>query len=152
MAEMYVNIPKDLDEMKIKVLNKFTKRQLAYICIGVAVGGIIYWTTDNIYLMFVLALPIFCLGFYDRKGMAIERKIIIMARFWHFSSIRKYRAATRNQLPPRWYGSATEEKKRLEDIMTKKGKGGGKHDDRSEKDPPKSSKTGSAGAAKTAPK
>lgn len=76
----YVQIPKDLSNVKTKVALNLTKRQL----IGFAVAGLIgiptYLKTRNalgndlaIFLMMILTIPIFFVVFYEKDGLPCEK-------------------------------------------------------------------------------
>ena len=76
----YVQIPKDLSNVKTKVAFNLTKRQL----IGFGVAGIIgiptYLKTRNVlgndlavFLMIVLTIPIFFVVFYEKDGLSCEK-------------------------------------------------------------------------------
>lgn len=76
----YVQIPKDLSNVKTKVAFNLTKRQL----IGFGVAGIIgiptYLKTRNVlgndlavFLMIVLTIPIFFVVFYEKDGLSSEK-------------------------------------------------------------------------------
>ena len=76
----YVQIPKDLTNVKTKVAFNLTRRQL----IGFGVAGIIgiptYLKTRNIlgndlavFLMIILTIPIFFVVFYEKDGLTCEK-------------------------------------------------------------------------------
>jgi len=76
----YVQIPKDLSNVKTKVAFNLTKRQL----IGFGMAGIIgiptYLKTRNVlgndlavFLMIVLTIPIFFVVFYEKDGLSSEK-------------------------------------------------------------------------------
>ena len=76
----YVPVPKDLSNVKTKVMFNLTKRQL----IGFGVAGIIgiptYLKTRNIlgndlavFLMIILTIPIFFVVFYEKDGLTCEK-------------------------------------------------------------------------------
>ena len=76
----YVQIPKDLSNVKTKVALNLTKRQL----IGFAVAGLIgiptYLKTRNalgndlaVFLMIILTIPIFFVVFYEKDGLPCEK-------------------------------------------------------------------------------
>ena len=75
----YVNVPKDLNKIKSKVLFNLTKRQL--ICFGVAalMGVPLFFllkdsagTTAAAMVMIVVMLPGFLLGVYEKNGQPLE--------------------------------------------------------------------------------
>lgn len=76
----YVQIPKDLSNVKTKVAFNLTKRQL----IGFAVAGLIgiptYLKTRialgndlAVFLMLIITIPIFFVVFYEKDGLSCER-------------------------------------------------------------------------------
>ena len=76
----YVQIPKDLSNVKTKVAFNLTKRQL----IGFGVAGIIgiptYLKTRDVlgndlavFLMIILTIPIFFVVFYEKDGLTCEK-------------------------------------------------------------------------------
>ena len=76
----YVQIPKDLSNVKTKVAFNLTKRQL----IGFAVAGLIgiptYLKTRNalgndlaVFLMLIITIPIFFVVFYEKDGLSSEK-------------------------------------------------------------------------------
>ena len=76
----YVQIPKDLSNVKTKVAFNLTKRQL----IGFAVAGLIgiptYLKTRSalgndlaVFLMLIITIPIFFVVFYEKDGLSCEK-------------------------------------------------------------------------------
>ena len=76
----YVQIPKDLSNVKTKVAFNLTKRQL----IGFAVAGLIgiptYLKTRGalgndlaVFLMLIITIPIFFVVFYEKDGIPCEK-------------------------------------------------------------------------------
>jgi len=76
----YVQIPKDLSNVKTKVALNLTKRQL----IGFAVAGLIgiptYLKTRGVvgndlavFLMIILTIPVFFVVFYEKDGLPCEK-------------------------------------------------------------------------------
>ena len=75
----YVNVPKDLNKIKSKVLFNLTKRQL--ICFGVAalMGVPLFFllkdgagTTAAAMVMILVMLPRFLFGVYEKNGQPLE--------------------------------------------------------------------------------
>lgn len=75
----YVNVPKDLNKIKSKVLFNLTKRQL--ICFGVAalMGVPLFFllkgsagTTAAAMVMILIMLPGFLFGVYEKNGQPLE--------------------------------------------------------------------------------
>ena len=86
----YVNVPKDLNKIKSKVLFNLTKRQL--ICFGVAalMGVPLFFllkdsagTTAAAMVMILVMLPGFLFGVYEKNGQPLEvvAKHIIQTKF-----------------------------------------------------------------------
>ena len=76
----YVNVPKDLNKIKSKVLFNLTKRQL--ICFGVAalMGVPLFFllkdsagTTAAAMVMILVMLPGFLFGVYEKNGQPLEK-------------------------------------------------------------------------------
>lgn len=94
----YVDIPKDLDEIKSKIAFGLTKRQLIGFGIAAVIGVPVYLTTRHavgndlgLILMIVsMALPLLY-AIYDPKGMTVEQVVSAWLRF-HFIArgIRPY--------------------------------------------------------------
>lgn len=82
-----VPVPKDLSQIKTKVIWNLTKRQL--ICFGLAglVGIPLYLflkgfigTEPAALLMVIVMLPFFFIAMYERDGMPAEKVLYLMIR------------------------------------------------------------------------
>lgn len=96
---LYMKIPKDMNNIKDKVIWKLTKRQVIIFGIGLALGFIVYWLTYKIVgmstasmLLFVVGCPFFLVGNYDSKnGITLEKIALNIIRYKIFPKIRPYR-------------------------------------------------------------
>lgn len=75
----YVTVPKDLSEVKTKVLFNLTKRQLICFGIGAVVGVPVFFllrpligTSSAAIVMVVLMLPFFLFAMYEKNGQPLE--------------------------------------------------------------------------------
>ena len=76
----YVQIPKDLTNVKTKVAFNLTRRQLIGFAIAGVIGIPIYLKTRNVlgndlavFLMLILTIPIFFVVFYEKDGLSCEK-------------------------------------------------------------------------------
>lgn len=76
----YVTVPKDLSEVKTKVLFNLTKRQLICFGIGAVVGVPVFFllrpligTSSAAIVMVVLMLPFFLFAMYEKNGQPLEK-------------------------------------------------------------------------------
>lgn len=76
----YVTVPKDLSEVKTKVLFNLTKRQLICFGIGAVVGIPVFFllrpligTSSAAIVMVVLMLPFFLFAMYEKNGQPLEK-------------------------------------------------------------------------------
>lgn len=108
----FVNVPKDLSNVKTKVALNLTKRQL--ICFGAAalIGIPIYiFTRGSIgnsaaaLLMIAVMFPLFFVGIYEKDGMPAEKILRNMIRTRFF-----------------WPGKRPYKTENLYEILTKEGK------------------------------
>lgn len=94
----FVRVPKDLNDIKEKVVFGLTKRQLICFGIGLVVGLPMFFLTRNylglnggIYAMGITAAPaIFC-GIYKKNGIYFERQVKFMIEFFKRPKKRYYR-------------------------------------------------------------
>ena len=94
----YVQIPKDLNDIKQKFMFNLTKRQVVSFSIGFATGVPLFFLTRNIIglsggiiLMGCCAAPALICGLYQRNGMYFEQVIKNMFRFFRKPKKRVYR-------------------------------------------------------------
>ena len=94
----YVQIPKDLNDIKQKFMFNLTKRQVVSFGIGFAVGVPLFFLTRNtiglsggIIFMGCCAAPALICGLYKRNGMYFEQVIKNMFCFFKKPNKRVYR-------------------------------------------------------------
>lgn len=75
----YVNVPKDLTNIKTKFIGNFTKRQCVCFGLGVAVGFPAYFavrsvggTTAAFYVLLAVLAPFFLFGIMEKDGLPLE--------------------------------------------------------------------------------
>ena len=78
----YVNVPKDLTEVKTKVLFNLTKRQLVCFALAAAVGVPVFFllrgtvgASASAIIMVALMLPFFLFAMYERNGQPLEKVV-----------------------------------------------------------------------------
>ena len=89
----YVDIPKDLDGIKSKIMLGLTKKQLIGFGVAAVIGVPVYLATrvaigndfGLIAMMVSMALPLLY-AIYEPKGMSIEQYLMVWLRF-HYVSI-----------------------------------------------------------------
>lgn len=96
---LYIEVPKDLNEIKQKLAVGLTKRQLAYFGIAAAAGGLTFWATykqfgvtNAAYCLFAVAAPIAFLGIYNPNGITIEEKIKMIYRYKKSCRLKTYQS------------------------------------------------------------
>lgn len=94
----YVQIPKDLNDIKQKFMFNLTKRQVVSFSIGFVAGVPLFFLTRNIIglsggiiLMGCCAAPALICGLYQRNGMYFEQVIKNMFRFFKKPKKRVFR-------------------------------------------------------------
>ena len=94
----YVPVPKDLTQVKTKLVLNLTKRQLIFFSLAAAVGVPFYFLTRNVIgmsnaatVMVLLMLPAFLFAMYEKDGQPLEEILmnIIRVKFLR-PSVRKY--------------------------------------------------------------
>lgn len=95
---LYMKIPKDMNNIKDKVIWKLTKRQVIFFGIGFALGFIVYWLTYKILgmqtasiLFFGVGCPFFLAGNYEKDGITLEKMALNIIRYKLYPKIRPYR-------------------------------------------------------------
>lgn len=75
----YVDVPKDLTNIKTKFIGKFTKRQCICFGIGILVGFPGYFiaksavgTTAAFYVLIAVMAPFFLFGIVEKDGLPLE--------------------------------------------------------------------------------
>lgn len=78
----YVNVPKDLTEVKTKVLFNLTKRQLVCFALAAVVGVPVFFllrgtvgASASAIVMVALMLPFFLFAMYERNGQPLEKVV-----------------------------------------------------------------------------
>lgn len=91
---LYIEVPKDLNEIKPKFALGLTKRQLITFGIAAAAGGLTFWairqkigTTYAAYCSFAVAVPIVFFGLKN-----FEEKIKIMFKYKKSCHIKTYQS------------------------------------------------------------
>ncbi|MBP5268583.1 MAG: PrgI family protein [Oscillospiraceae bacterium] len=94
----YVQVPKDLNEIKEKFILGFTKRQVICFGIGLVLGAPVYFLTRNtlgmsgaIFAMGAVAAPAILCGLYKKNGVFLEKKIRFMYEYFTRPRKRYYR-------------------------------------------------------------
>ncbi len=95
----YVQVPKDLNEIKEKFILGFTKRQVICFGIGLVLGAPVYFLTRNtlgmsgaIFAMGAVAAPAILCGLYKKNGVFLEKKIRFMYEYFTRPRKRYYRS------------------------------------------------------------
>ena len=94
----YVQVPKDLTNVKNKVAFNLTKRQIICILLGAALGIPFYFFTRNTLGtsnaatgMVILMLPAFLFAMYEKDGMHLEQILFNIIRVKILRpSVRRY--------------------------------------------------------------
>lgn len=95
----YVRVPKDLNDLKEKLIFNLTKRQVICFGIGLIVGLPFFFITKErtnisnaITVMGVVASPAIICGLYKKNGVYFEQRIKHMIEFYKKPRIRYYRS------------------------------------------------------------
>ena len=95
----YVQIPKDLNNIKEKFIMGFTKRQVICFGIGLALGAPVYFLTRDsiglsgaIFAMGAVAAPAILCGLYRKNGIFLEKQVKYMREYFTKPRKRYYRA------------------------------------------------------------
>ena len=85
----YVQIPKDLNDIKEKFIMGFTKRQVICFAIGLAVGAPVFFLTRStigmsgaIFAMGACAAPAILCGLYKKNGVFLEKQVRYMKEYF----------------------------------------------------------------------
>ena len=86
----YVQVPKDLNNVKTKVLFNLTKRQLIWFGAAATIAVPVYFLTRRhigntlaMLLLIIIAMPFFLMAMYEKNGLPFEKiaRIFITSRF-----------------------------------------------------------------------
>ena len=94
----YVQIPKDLNDIKEKVIMGFTKRQGICFGIGLVVGAPVFFLTKNslgmsgaVFAMGAVSAPAILCGLYKKNGVFLEKQVKYMFEYFKQPRKRYYR-------------------------------------------------------------
>lgn len=94
----YVPVPKDLTNVKTKLVFNLTQRQLICFGLGGMVGVPVYFLSRNtignsaaVLVMMGLMMPFFFFAMYERDGQPAEKILRNRIRFWLSPRNRPYR-------------------------------------------------------------
>ena len=94
----YVQIPKDLNDIKEKVIMGFTKRQVICFGIGLVVGAPVFFLTKNslgmsgaVFAMGAVSAPAILCGLYKKNGVFLEKQAKYMFEYYKQPRKRYYR-------------------------------------------------------------
>ena len=94
----YVQIPKDLNDIKEKVIMGFTKLQVICFGIGLVVGVPVFFLTKNslgmsgaVFAMGAVSAPAILCGLYKKNGVFLEKQVKYMFEYFKQPRKRYYR-------------------------------------------------------------
>ena len=94
----YVQIPKDLNDIKEKFIMGFTKRQVICFGIGLALGAPVFFAARNfvgmstaIIAMGIVAAPAILCGLYKKNGVFLEKQAKFMREYFTRPRKRYYK-------------------------------------------------------------
>ena len=94
----YVQIPKDLNDIKEKFIMGFTKRQVICFGIGLVLGAPVFFLTKTaigmsgaIFAMGAVAAPAILCGLYKKNGVFLEKQAKYMREYFTRPRKRYYR-------------------------------------------------------------
>ena len=94
----YVQIPKDLNDIKEKFIMGFTKRQVICFGIGLLIGAPVFFLTSSyvgmstaIMAMGVVAAPAILCGLYKKNGVFLEKQAKFMREYFTRPRKRYYK-------------------------------------------------------------
>lgn len=100
----YVSIPKDLSNVKTKVMLNLTKRQLICFSLAALVGIPVFFLTKEalgssnaVLFMMMLMFPFFMFGLYEKNGQPLE---VILK---HYIDVKFLRSKTRPYITNNFY-------------------------------------------------
>ncbi|WP_295095310.1 PrgI family protein [Ruminococcus sp.] len=86
----YVQVPKDLNKVKTKVVFNLTKRQLIWFSAAAFTAVPVYFLTRShigntlaMLLLIIISMPFFLMAMYEKNGLPFEKnaRIFITSRF-----------------------------------------------------------------------
>lgn len=96
----YVQIPKDLNDIKEKFVMGFTKRQVICFGIGLVLGVPVFFLTKNalgmsgaIFAMGACVAPAILCGLYKKNGVFLEKQVRYMHEYFTRPRKRYYKTA-----------------------------------------------------------
>lgn len=94
----YVQIPKDLNDIKEKFIMRLTKRQVVCFAIGLALGAPVFFISRNyvgmstaIMAMGIVAAPAILCGLYRKNGIFLEKQAKFMREYFTRPRKRYYK-------------------------------------------------------------
>jgi hypothetical protein len=94
----YVQIPKDLNDIKEKFIMGLTKRQVVCFAIGLALGAPVFFVARNyvgmstaIMAMGIVAAPAILCGLYRKNGIFLEKQAKFMREYFARPRKRYYK-------------------------------------------------------------
>ncbi len=121
----YVQIPKDLNDIKEKFIMGFTKRQVICFGIGLVLGAPIFFLTKTaigmsgaIFAMGAVAAPAILCGLYKKNGVFLEKQAKYMREYFTRPRKRYYRTTNIFECFER-HIEYTRIKKKLRDVERK---------------------------------
>lgn len=94
----YVQIPKDLNDIKEKFIMGLTKRQVVCFVIGLALGAPVFFVARNfvgmstaIMAMGIVAAPAILCGLYRKNGIFLEKQAKFMREYFTRPRKRYYK-------------------------------------------------------------
>ncbi len=121
----YVQIPKDLNDIKEKFIMGLTKRQIICFGIGLVIGTPVFFLTraaigmsGAVFAMGACAAPAILCGLYKKNGVFLEKQAGYMREY--FTRTRKrYYKATNIFMCIEWHIEYNRIKKKLRDAEKK---------------------------------
>ena len=121
----YVDVPKDLTNIKTKFIGNFTKRQCICFGLGILAGFPGYFmarnaigTTTAFYVLLVLMAPFFLFGIVEKDGLPLEVYLINMIRHnVAYPQIRIYESENIYE----YYDERRKKEKKVRENLKRKG-------------------------------
>ncbi len=123
----YVDVPKDLTNIKTKFIGNFTKRQCVCFGLGIVVGFPGYFiargaigTTGAFYVLIALMAPFFLFGIMEKDGLPLEVYLLNFIR--HVFVYPQIRSVDSENIYEYY-----DERRKKEILLKKQGGGKGKN-------------------------